>query len=79
MIIIKIMIDTSNTKGHKMKTCIALIKHESICFVKVSYYHIKRDLNKEANHWAKQDTKIRVGTLLKMGVMNPCLYPKYLG
>jgi hypothetical protein len=47
MIIIQIIIGKSKPKGNKLKKIIAQINHEATSFSKVSYYHIKIDLNEE--------------------------------
>jgi len=65
MIVIKAMIGKSYPKGSKLKNVISGIKQEMNSFVQISLFHIKGDLNEEANHWAKQVTEFNPDTLVQ--------------
>jgi ribonuclease HI len=72
MIIIKTMIGKSPhppPEAYKLKNIITRIKLEAISFVKVSFLHIKRDLNKEEHKWAKRETDLSPGILVKNGII----------
>jgi hypothetical protein len=53
MIIIKAMVGKSTPKGSKLKNIISIIKQKISYFVRFSFFHIKKDLNEEVDHWAK--------------------------
>jgi len=63
MIVIMIMIEKSIPKGHRLKNGIARIKQEANSFDKIPYFHIKQDLNEEVNHWEKQASSLKLGSL----------------
>jgi hypothetical protein len=69
------MIEKSTHEEHKLKNIIARIKQEAISFIKVSYYHIMRELNQEVDQWAKQATNINPVILLKNGGHEPLMIP----
>jgi hypothetical protein len=54
MVIIHALVGLSSPKNIKLKAIISRIKQEVKLFDKISYLHIKKDLNKEANSWAKK-------------------------
>jgi hypothetical protein len=52
MLVIISMIVQSNPIGSKFINLISRIKHELVSFDKITIFHIKRDLNFEADCWA---------------------------
>jgi hypothetical protein len=69
ILVIKAMIGQSNPKGSKLKLVISRIKQELTLFKRVSFFHIKQDLNdQEEDNWAKFAFELSPGTLFKNGV-----------
>jgi hypothetical protein len=70
MVIIKAMNGKSTPEGSKLKNIISRIRQKVQSFASVSFYHIKRKLNKEVEFGAKREAEISPGTLIKKGVYN---------
>jgi ribonuclease HI len=68
MLVIKAMIDQANPRGNKLSTLISRIIQILSHFDQVSFYHIKRELNGEADHWTKVASSLSSGLLIKNGV-----------
>jgi hypothetical protein len=65
MLVIKAMLAQSNPMGNKLKNLISIIKRWLPPTGKVSFLHIRRDLNPKANQWAKIVVDLNPGILLK--------------
>jgi len=72
MLVIKEMINKSNLEGYKLKTIISKIKEEVVLFKRVTFFHIKRDLNEEVDHWAKFTSELSLELRLKLGFLTIC-------
>jgi hypothetical protein len=75
MLVIKAMIDLANPGGSKLNSIIYQIKWTLPQFVHVLFYHIKREMNGEVEHWAKVASSLSPVVLNKNGVLSHCLIP----
>jgi hypothetical protein len=74
-LIIKEMVDLGSPGGNKFNSIISPIKQILSYFEQVLFYHIKREMNGEVDHWEKVASYLGPIILNKNGVLIYSLIP----
>lgn len=75
MLAIRAMKNQVNPWGSKISSPIRGIKRIIPYFNEITFYHIKRELNGEANYWAKAASSMILCSIIKNGVLSFTLIP----
>lgn len=75
MVIIKAMLGKSFPVDSKLAIVIAQAKKEASTLGRISFFHVKRELNCEDDLWAKKATKLTKSECEKNGILSLCNIP----